>query len=532
MAKVETWARIREALDSGDITTAGGLAEAAIAGGFAHAALYRLAAMRRQRIGDIHGAAAYLLNAVSHSPRDAEVLTAAAEGLREIGQLTEAIALFDRALAQMPSMVAAWYGRGLALEAAGALDDARDSYRKVIELAPDTAPGFAGYATTSMALGDLEEARQYAVRAYEIAPDSAAAGLALARCELAAQNPPRAIAVLEAIAQTGADVATHDAVAVLTLLGDALDRDGRCNEAFAAYASANVRLAQSYPVADGGASLLARIDEIAAAVAPSAPYISSTHGALKDSPADRHIFLLGYPRSGTTLVEQALASLPGVATLEETQTLAEAEALLAASGLSSLAALSDNEAQRLRDAYWQAVSRAGVAVAGRTFVDMDPSKSLALPLIARLFPSAKVIVMRRDPRDVVWSCFRRAFIINTMTREFTSLDRIARHYDAVMRLTERCLGTLPIDAHTVVYEDLVRDFDGVTRALCTFAGLPWTPDIRDFRTTARRGRVKTMSAAQVRGPLFDGSGQWQRYADKLAPVLPILNPWVLDQQRP
>ena len=523
----ETWVRIRIALDAGEIAQAGEIAEAALADGDLHVILHRVAAMRRQWLGDSQGAVAHLLKAVALSPEDAEVLTFAAEGLREIGQLDKAIVLFDRALTAAPLGIAAWYGRGLALEAAGALNEARDTFSEVMRLAPHTAPGFAGYATTSAQLGYIHEALENALRAHQLAPSSPVAGLALARCELARGNAPRAIELLKQISHANPNGPVHEEVAVLTLLGDALDNDGRLNEAFAAYAHANARLALAYPQMSTDTSLLARISEIEAVVAQSAWNQPTKQASLVDGPAARHVFLIGYPRSGTTLIEQALASLPDVVTLEESPTLADAEHLLTARGLAQIGELSDFQTQQLVEAYWKAVAHAGVSVNDCTFVDMDPSKSLALPLIARLFPKAKIIVMRRDPRDIVWSCFRRAFIMNTMTSYFISLDRAARHYDAVMRFTERCLDTLPIEAHTIVYETLVRDFDEVTRAMCSFVGVPWSTDIRNFRSTARRGRVKTVSSAQVRGPLFDGSGQWRRYVDKLAPVLPILEPWLL-----
>jgi hypothetical protein len=149
-----------------------------------------------------------------------------------------------------------------------------------------------------------------------------------------------------------------------------------------------------------------------------------------------------------------------------------------------------------------------------------------LPLIARLFPSAKIVMIRRDPRDVVWSCFRRTFVFSQVVYEFTSLARAARHYSATMRLIQRCLDTLPLTSHILDYEDLVRDFDWTTRRLCEFSGLAWSADLRNFGATARARSVKTASANQVRGHLFDGSGQWRNYADKLQPVMPMLTRWI------
>jgi tetratricopeptide (TPR) repeat protein len=528
LKKDKTLQRIRRALESDDFETAGLLAEMAISKGKAHEMLYRIAIMRRQRTGDFHGAVAFHLDAVRLSPFNAEILTSAADALREVGQLTASLLLFDRALIQVPTLVAAWYGRALALEATGALEDARSSYRKVMEFAPNTAPGFAGYAMISAQLGYAGDARRYAMRAHNLAPKSPAANMALARCEMADHNNQRAVDILQSIIG-GTGIGAQDEVALLTLLGDALDGNDNVADAFIAYSTANARFAKVNAISDMPSFLLARINEIEEALSMFVPNTWISSQDREDSPVTQHIFLLGYPRSGTTLIEQALASLPDVVTLEETPTLDDAEHLLTAQGMVALAKLSENEICDLRKAYWTAVEVAGVDVSGQTFVDMDPSKSIALPLIARLFPKAKVVIMRRDPRDIVWSCFRRAFIKNALTEEFTSLHRTARHYDAIMRLTSRCLEVLPIDAHAVVYEDLVQDFDAVTRDLCAFVGLPWSPNIHNFGSTARLGRVKTASAVQVRGPLFDGSGQWKRYMDKLEPILPILEPWILSQ---
>ncbi len=157
---------------------------------------------------------------------------------------------------------------------------------------------------------------------------------------------------------------------------------------------------------------------------------------------------------------------------------------------------------------------------------MDPLKGIKLPLIAKLFPDARVVVMQRDPRDVVLSCFRQNFRISAAADAFTTIEGVAAHYAALMRLTAICRERLPLAFHDLRYEDLVADFDATTRALCDFTGIAWSPDLRRFdRTAARRG-VSTASAAQVSRPLYDGGGQWRRYAQQLAPVMPVLAPWI------
>ncbi len=510
----DTKQQIQGALQSQDFARAARIAETALAHGESHETLYRLAALQRQQEHDFHGAAEMLMHAVQLSPDDPDILVAAADSMRHAGQLEQSVALFDDVLKRDQNMVAAWYGRALALESSGELEAARASYKQVAELSPSMAPGYAGLSTTSAQLGDNTAARRYATQAHELAPNDPAACMALARCDMADGDFAQAVAVLR---QT-----SLDQVDLLTLLGDALDRLGNFDEAFVAYTMANQRFVHSTPPSE----VRLRVEEMEAAITSLKPGDwKATPNRQAGKPA-QHVFLLGFPRSGTTLVEQVLASLPDVVTLEESPTLGAADDLLTGDGISRLAALPELDADNLRAAYWQCVAARGIEVTGKTFVDMDPSKSAGLPVIACLFPEAKIIIMRRDPRDVVWSCFRRAFARNALTIEFSSLQSAALHYAAIMRLMRACIATLPLDTHTVIYEDLVRDFDTTTRDLCQFLNIPWSPVLRDFGSTARLGRIKTASAAQVRQPLFDGSGQWKNYADKLEPVMPILAPWI------
>ena len=179
-----------------------------------------------------------------------------------------------------------------------------------------------------------------------------------------------------------------------------------------------------------------------------------------------------------------------------------------------------------RAAYWARVAGAGVRCAGAPLVDMDPLKSLRLPLIARLFPEARVVLTRRDPRDVVWSCFHTHFALSNAALEFATLEGAARHYDAVMRLTEQSMERLPLTIHVLDYHRLIADFENETKALCGFAGLEWSEDLRRFDRTAKARGVSTASAGQVRKGLYDGRRQWEAFADQLAPVMSILAPWV------
>jgi hypothetical protein len=126
----------------------------------------------------------------------------------------------------------------------------------------------------------------------------------------------------------------------------------------------------------------------------------------------------------------------------------------------------------------------------------------------------------------VLSCFRINFVPSPGTYTFSDLAETARHYDAMMRLTELCRERLKLGFHEVRYDRLVADFENEVRAMAEFVGMEWTEDFRTFDKTAKTRGVRTASATQVRQGLYDGGGRWRRYADPLAPVLPILQPWV------
>ena len=149
-----------------------------------------------------------------------------------------------------------------------------------------------------------------------------------------------------------------------------------------------------------------------------------------------------------------------------------------------------------------------------------------MPTLDLIANDARIVIMRRDPRDVVLSCFRINFTPGTAAWAFTDLTETALHYDALMQLIDRCRENLPLAYHEVRYDQLVTAFEPTVRALADFIGLEWTDDFVRFDRTAQTRGVRTASESQVRKGLYNGGGQWRRYAEELAPALPILAPWI------
>lgn len=523
-------AKIERALAGNAIAQAAKFAETALARGDVDPMILNLVAWRREESGDYPGAHRLLRQALTLAPGDPLILGAIGAVLRKEGLLDEALAVLDQALAAAPMHAATWLERGYAFDAARAWSDARTCFERALALDPMLAPALAKLADAAAKDGDAATGRHLAARALAIDPRDATALCALATIDIEARDGVAAEARMVAVLKTA--VKGDDRTRALTLLGDALDRQDRTREAFASYTRAqrnfrSVYAAQLSPRPDQP-SHRGFIETITAQVRAAGPQPRAAGGDLVPGPAARHVFLLGYPRSGTTLVENVLASSPDIAALEERETLADTDDVLVANDgtMPALDTLDTATVDALRAAYWRRVATMAGDVGGKTFVDMNPLNGIKLPIIARLFPDARILIMRRDPRDVVLSCYRINFTPSTAAWAFSDLEEAARHYDALMHLTEACRTHLPLAFHEVRYDRLVTDFEATVRDLAAFIGVPWTEDFRRFDRTAQTRGVRTASATQVRRGLFDGRGQWRRYADALAPVLPILTPWV------
>jgi len=523
-------ARIEQALGQGDIERAAMLAEVALGLGQSDPMVLNLAAWRREEAGDYAGAHRLLAKALELAPGDVAVLGAIGAVLRKESRLSEALAILDQVVAAEPRHVAAWLERGYTLEALRDEAAAAQSYSRALAIDPNLAPALGKLADIAAKKGDREAARPQAGRALAIDPANPSANFALATMEIEDRSGAQAAARLESLLRT--NLKADDRTRALTLLGDALDREDRCAEAFDAWTEAQRTFRSVWaPMLEPGPgrpSHRSFIEKIAAQVEAAGPAAKPAPLPPVAGAAAAHVFLLGYPRSGTTLVENILASAPGVVALEEHDTLADTDETLVANdgAMPDLDSLDPALLAELRAGYWRRVTRMAGDVSGRTFVDMNPFNGIKLPVIARLFPDARILVMRRDPRDVVLSCFRINFTPSPGTYAFSDLVEAARHYDALMRLIELCRERLPLAFHEVRYDRLVADFETTVRAMAEFIGLEWTDDFHRFDRTAKTRGVRTASATQVRRGLYDGGGRWRRYANELAPVLPILEPWV------
>jgi tetratricopeptide (TPR) repeat protein len=528
---------VYDAAQGGNHEQAAMLAEAALAGGLEHPLLYNVAALALEQRGRILEAERLLLRAVQIAPDDTGSRNALGLCLMRLERPAEAVRQFEALLRLDPALPFGHTSLGNALLAVGAVTNAEASYRRALEIDPRQGLAWAGLAHVASSRGAYPEARDCAEKALAIMPGLPDALMSLAGAELGERRLKEAEAHVRALL-ADSRLAPLERAYASGLLGDILDAGRRPTDAFAAYAACNEELQRQYADRYGGTdaalgyvrSMLRYFEhappelwKARPAPAGAAPVRAASSGARG------HVFLLGFPRSGTTLLEVVLEGHPNVVSLEEHELLRDAvqEFMGRPEDLELLARATPATLERFRAAYWRLVSAAGVDAAGKLFVDKHPLNTLKLPLIARLFPDAKILFACRDPRDVVLSCFRHRFRMSAPIYELLSIEGGARYYDAVMQLVVRLTAALTLDTCLVRHEDVVTEFAREMKRICTFLGLEWAPAMGDFALRAKTRGVLTPSTAQlVRGLSTEGIGQWRRYRRQLTDILGMLDPWV------
>jgi len=521
--------QVETLLRAGNMADAMRVAGAAVDGGAAHPSLLTLAAFR-----DLEGnmparALERAILALDSTPRSPEALHAKAIALARLGRHNEAIPVYDTVLRLAPKLAAARYNKAASLGETHDWTRAEREFERVLDVEPAHSGALARLASLAASRSEAVKARDLAARALRANPQETAAELALAQLDLEARDFDSVCRRVERLLHAPKLAPVNRAIAH-GLLADALDGLGRTEEAYLQYARGNELLRELYrPVfeAEGRERALARARRVATRMKELE--FPRNEPSQAPGPVATHVFLIGFPRSGTTLLEQILASHRDVETLEERDCLAAAieDFVLPLDGLDKLTAETEEGLGRYRDAYWAEVRKGGAKLDRKAFVDKLPLNALHLPVIARLFPSARILLALRDPRDVVLSCFRRRFEMSALMYELLRLEDASAFYAAVMELCELGENLLPLPFFRLRYEDLVGDLEGCSADTAAFLGLDFDPKMLDFSETALQRGVLTPSAVQVaRGLYRSGMGQWRAYRRTLLPAMPVLEPWI------
>lgn len=237
------------------------------------------------------------------------------------------------------------------------------------------------------------------------------------------------------------------------------------------------------------------------------------------------VFLVGFPRSGTTLLDTMLMGHPDVSVMEEKPILDLVSREIG--GFEGIASMDAPAIMRARKQYFEGVARVGGDDTRKVLIDKNPFHMMHVALIHRLFPDARFILALRHPADVLLSCYFSNFRLTPQLANFLSLDTAAEFYDLAFSIWERSCELIGVDVQTVVYERLVEDSEGELRLVAEALGLEWRDEMLDHAgTAASRNLIATASYAQVTEPIYRRSvGRWEQYHAHLEPVLSVLRPW-------
>lgn len=527
----QTVAAVEAAVRRNDIAQAVAMARAALDAGLIHPLLLNLRSSWLLQNGRTADALADLRTAFALAPQDIFVRNALGVLLEQLGWFDEALPILEETVRIAPDYAPGQYALGWLYASTGELDKARACFEATVALDPGFTDALGQLASLAMRRSDWAAAHDLAGRALAIDPGHAVSLTALAQAALAQKDLEACRNYLDRIGDP-ARLPPLEMGLAQTAAADLLDARGAYPQAFAVYADRNRRkfaqAAFQYDKAGATATDYARWLERRFAELPDNAWKTPAPAPVPGQAAS-HAFLVGFPRSGTTLLENILASHSAICALDERDTLGPAarEFLVDDTGLDRLAQAGEAELDRHRALYWERVRQFGAQVDGKLYVDKYPLSTIKLPLVAKLFPEAKILFALRDPRDVVFSCFRRSFSLNSSMFELLGLERGARFYDAVMALAAQYRRTLGLAWREVRYESLVADFEGEMQQICSFLGVAWDEQMRDFAALSRRRTIKTPSATQVvRGLYREGRGQWENYAPQLAPASTILAPWI------
>jgi tetratricopeptide (TPR) repeat protein len=438
--------------------------------------------------------------------------------LKEQGRDQDALDAIQGAVDRAPEDVSLILGLASHLSFMINSTGAEAAYRRVLELDPDNALAHLGLAVCFDLTNRTEELSALVSQAKEREVGPNALNFIRAFDHRRAKRFAEGLAAIEQVPDDLENARRAH------LKGQLLEGIGRYDEAFAAYKRMNELGNEQGPRLEERAAhyrnlICARYE------AMTEEWVQRWRPETQNDPRPAPVFLVGFPRSGTTLLDTMLMGHPSIEVLEEEPTLHKAFELFR--DYQELPTASDEQIQAARDAYFETAASRTPLRAGNLLVDKNPLAMNAVPLIRRLFPDARIILALRHPCDVVLSCYVTNFRLNDGMSNFVKLDTAAELYDISFAYLERVQQLMPTPTHRVVYENVVADRDRELRALFDFLGLDWHDAVLDHETTARgRGRIKTASYAQVVEPIYNRSaGRWRNYRKHLDPILPILRPW-------
>jgi tetratricopeptide (TPR) repeat protein len=468
--------------------------------------------------GELSEAEAQLRTMAADFPDDAKPLVDLFALLRLRGQDDgEAEELLQQGVERDPGDIDLRIGLARAYAGTHQMEKAEREFRAVLAKNSVNEDAFVGLALTK---------EHYQPATLEALVGEAAAAGASAPCVslLQAFADRRAKRYREGLGALASLPPDYEAIHRANLEGQLLDALGEYDAAFASFKRMNTLHFEdeSQPLARAEQvrqELRQLLDTV------SFEWVRSRSGPAIKSSRPAPVFLVGFPRSGTTLLDTMLMGHPDVEVLEERPVLTRLGREIG--GFDALAAMDAAQFRQTQDRYFEIANDYGDVRDGALLVDKGPLALNRAFLIHLLFPDAQFILALRHPVDAVLSCFMSNFRLNSSMCNFLQLETAAEFYDLTFAMWEKSRTILPLNVHEIRYESVVENSEQQLRQLVEALGLEWHADVLEHETTAEvRGIIATASYAQVTQPLYRRAiGRWKHYRKHLEPILSTLQPW-------
>ena len=485
----------------------------------------------------LRGCAAFQTGDIAQSAGDLEIVYANhpehlhaayyfGRSLRAVGRFEEALAPLQAALGENDLEVLARYELATCLARLRRRSEAIDHYQVILSLQPGNAQVAANLASLLERENRLDEAESWAGTALLLDPANETAQMTRATLDRRSGRYPQAAQRLQRLITT-IDNPINCSIA-WNQLGQCLEGQGDWDEAFKSFSESN-RILKSHhpgsrpdPRGPHGLQTLARIQ----AWLKGNPMADWNGSAPHETGGIA--FLVGFPRSGTTLLDRMLSVHPDIEVLEEKSLFSVLHQDWSEPGtLEALANVVEAQLTDARETYRREMSRHRRQPRRPLVIDKLPLNLSYLFLIHRLFPEAPVIFLQRHPLDVCISCYFQAFELEASMAYFLDIPDTAQYYNAVMQVAALSMDQVDNPLHRLSYEDLVATPEDQLKALLNFLNLDWDDSMLKFPRQGGVDSSNTPSYQQVSQPLHTRSiGKWRHYAKYFESSLPILQPWV------
>ena len=477
--------------------------------------------------GRLQEALQHFQQALRVAPGHVHLLNSAGLLFRKMGYVQQAQACFEQAIKIDPNYYQGHYNLANLCRAQGDTERAKELYRQVLKQRGSYADALANLSSVLEEEHQPDEAEPLARKAVKLDPGNYIARVTLAKLAKRKQQHDEVLRHIAPLLESSQLSPVNFAVAA-GLLAQAQQGLENYSQAFELYQRANDVLFETH---------VGTMQGLRSMYAPESLqtlhdfFVDRTLTEQSNTRTDHKspVFLVGFPRSGTTLLDQILSSHSQIVVLEEKENLEDFYTRFPATPerLQELMFCPAEQLQTFRDTYWKRIEDEVDPGDDRMVIDKLPLNTILLPYIRQLFPSAKIVFALRDPRDAVFSCFQQRFGMNQAMFQFLKLGTAVSYYDQVMSLASLYKDQLSIPMHLIRYESVITEFDTQVRELLDFLGLPWEEGVRDYQSTARQRRILTPSAQDVTRPLYTTSiGKWQHYRETIGGPFEPLQKWV------